>query len=145
MAFKKVRQHFGQVEVIEDLSLEIGKGEFAVFLGPSGCGKSTLLRMAAGLESLSSGEIHLSKRRIDSLPPGERGLAMVFQHYALYPHMTARQNMAFGLRNLGVPTSEIEAKIAQAAALLEIYQLLDRKPGRLSGGQRQRIAIGRAI
>ena len=145
LVFRNVSKHFGQVEVIEDLSLEIGKGEFAVFLGPSGCGKSTLLRMVAGLESLSSGEIYLSKRRIDSLPPGERGLAMVFQHYALYPHMTARQNMAFGLHNLGVPTPEIEAKIAQAAALLEIYHLLDRKPGQLSGGQRQRIAIGRAI
>ena len=130
---------------MRDLSLEIEAGEFAVFLGPSGCGKSTLLRMVAGLEGLSGGEIHLDGRRIDTLPPGDRGVAMVFQHYALYPHMTVRDNMAFGLRNAGVARAEIEAKIGEAARLLEIGALLDRKPGQLSGGQRQRVAIGRAI
>ena len=130
---------------MRDLSLDIAEGEFAVFLGPSGCGKSTLLRMVAGLESLSEGEIHLGARRIDRLPPGDRGVAMVFQHYALYPHMTVRQNMAFGLRNIGVPAADIAVKLAEAARMLEIEHLLDRKPGELSGGQRQRVAIGRAI
>jgi len=145
LVLRNVSKRFGPVEVINDLSLDIEEGEFAVFLGPSGCGKSTLLRMVAGLESLSAGEIHLGQRRIDGLAPGERGVAMVFQHYALYPHMTVRQNMGFGLRNVGVAAAEIAAKIAQAAALLEIGHLLDRKPGQLSGGQRQRVAIGRAI
>ena len=145
LVLRNVGKRFGPVEVIHDLSLEVGKGEFAVFLGPSGCGKSTLLRMVAGLEGLSAGEIRLGPRRIDGLPPGDRGVAMVFQQYALYPHMTVRQNMAFGLRNIGTPAAQVEAKIAQAAALLEIGPLLDRKPGQLSGGQRQRVAIGRAI
>jgi len=145
LVLRNVSKRFGPVEVIDDLSLEIDEGEFAVFLGPSGCGKSTLLRMVAGLESLTAGEIHLGQRRIDGLAPGERGVAMVFQHYALYPHMTVRQNMGFGLRNIGVPAAEITAKIGQAATLLEIGHLLDRKPGQLSGGQRQRVAIGRAI
>ena len=145
LILRNVSKRYGPVEVINDLSLDIGEGEFAVFLGPSGCGKSTLLRMVAGLETLSAGEIHLGQRRIDGLAPGERGVAMVFQHYALYPHMTVRQNMGFGLRNVGMPASEVAAKIAQAAALLEIGALLDRKPGQLSGGQRQRVAIGRAI
>ena len=145
LSLRQVAKRFGAVEVIRDLSLDIPEGEFAVFLGPSGCGKSTLLRMIAGLESLGAGEIHLGGRRIDTLPPGDRGVAMVFQHYALYPHMTVRQNMAFGLRNIGTPASEIARKIADAAATLEIDQLLDRKPAQLSGGQRQRVAIGRAI
>jgi multiple sugar transport system ATP-binding protein len=145
LIFSNVSKRFGPIEVINDLSLEIIEGEFAVILGPSGCGKSTLLRMVAGLETLSSGEIHLGRRRIDGLAPGERGVAMVFQHYALYPHMTVRQNMSFGLRNVGVPAVGIAAKIAQVAELLEISHLLERKPGQLSGGQRQRVAIGRAI
>ena len=145
LVLRNVSKRFGPVGVIDDLSLEVGEGEFAVFLGPSGCGKSTLLRMVAGLETLSAGEIHLGRRRIDALAPGERGVAMVFQHYALYPHMTVRQNMGFGLRNVGMPATEVEAKIAQAAALLEIGALLDRRPAQLSGGQRQRVAIGRAI
>ena len=145
LVLRNVSKRYGSVDVIDDLSLDIEEGEFAVFLGPSGCGKSTLLRMVAGLEALSAGEIHLGRRRIDELAPGDRGVAMVFQHYALYPHMTVRQNMGFGLRNIGVPAAQIEAKIAQAAGLLEIGPLLDRKPGQLSGGQRQRVAIGRAI
>ena len=145
LSLRQVSKRFGHVEVIRDLSLEIPAGEFAVFLGPSGCGKSTLLRMVAGLEVPSAGEIHLGDTRIDTVRPGDRGVAMVFQHYALYPHMTVRQNMAFGLHNIGIPPEEITRKVAEAAAMLEIAPLLDRKPGQLSGGQRQRVAIGRAI
>ena len=145
MSLRRVAKRYGATEVMRDLSLQIDDGEFAVFLGPSGCGKSTLLRMVAGLETLSEGEIHLGNRRIDSLPPGERGVAMVFQNYALYPHMTVRENMAFGLRNVGTAPGSIAAKIAEAARMLEIEHLLERKPVALSGGQRQRVAIGRAI
>jgi len=142
---RQLSKRFGPIEVIGDLSLDIPSGEFAVILGPSGCGKSTLLRMIAGLEALGSGEIHLGGARIDTMPPGDRGVAMVFQQYALYPHMTVRQNMAFGLRNIGTPRAEIDRKISAAADMLELTPLLDRKPGQLSGGQRQRVAIGRAI
>jgi multiple sugar transport system ATP-binding protein len=145
LSLRGISKRFGQVEVIRDLSLEIASGEFAVFLGPSGCGKSTLLRMIAGLEAPTAGEIYLDDARIDTVRPGDRGVAMVFQHYALYPHMTVRQNMAFGLRNIGTPSDEIARKVDEAAASLEITALLDRKPGQLSGGQRQRVAIGRAI
>jgi multiple sugar transport system ATP-binding protein len=145
LSLRQVSKRFGHVEVIRDLSLEISAGEFAVFLGPSGCGKSTLLRMVAGLEAPSAGEIHLGGARIDTVRPGDRGVAMVFQHYALYPHMTVRQNMAFGLHNIGTPAEEIARKVIEAAAMLEIAPLLDRKPSQLSGGQRQRVAIGRAI
>jgi multiple sugar transport system ATP-binding protein len=141
----EVGKAYGAVTVIERLSLEIAAGEFMVFLGPSGCGKSTLLRMIAGLETVDTGEIRIGERRVDTLPPGERGVAMVFQHYALYPHLSVRENMAFGLRNLHVPAPEIASRIAAAAASLEIEALLDRKPGQLSGGQRQRVAIARAI
>jgi multiple sugar transport system ATP-binding protein len=145
LSLRGLSKKYGNLDVIQDLSLEIADGEFAVFLGPSGCGKSTLLRMVAGLESLGGGEIHLGGRRIDPVAPGERDVAMVFQNYALYPHMTVRQNMAFGLRNVGMPRDEIARKIETAAQMLEIAHLLDRKPGQLSGGQRQRVAIGRAI
>jgi multiple sugar transport system ATP-binding protein len=140
-----VSKAFGSVTVIDRLSLEVAAREFIVFLGPSGCGKSTLLRMIAGLERVDEGEIRIGKRRIDGLPPGERGVAMVFQHYALYPHMTIRDNMAFGLRNVGLAAAEIDSRIEAATKSLEIGQLLDRKPGQLSGGQRQRVAIARAI
>src|SRR5688572_9125016 len=115
MALTDVSKRFGAVTVIDGLSLTIQPGELVVFLGPSGCGKSTLLRMIAGLESLDAGEIRIGDRRVDPLPPGERGVAMVFQHYALYPHMTVRANMAFGLRNLLVPEAEIEQRVATAA------------------------------
>ena len=145
LSLRGLSKSYGSLDIMRDLSLEIADGEFAVFLGPSGCGKSTLLRMVAGLESLTGGEIHLGDRRIDAIAPGERGVAMVFQNYALYPHMTVKQNMAFGLRNVGTPRDEIASKIATAAQMLEITHLLDRKPGQLSGGQRQRVAIGRAI
>lgn len=145
VALAEVSKAYGAQSVVDRLSLAIAPGEFVVFLGPSGCGKSTLLRMIAGLESVDAGEIRIGERRVDTLPPGERGVAMVFQHYALYPHMTVRKNMAFGLRNARVPESEIATRIAAAAASLEIETLIDRKPGQLSGGQRQRVAIARAI
>jgi multiple sugar transport system ATP-binding protein len=140
-----VSKSFGATKVIDNVSLTIAAHEFVVFLGPSGCGKSTLLRMIAGLESVDEGEIRIGGRRVDQLPPGERGVAMVFQHYALYPHMTVRDNMSFGLRNVRLATAEIDKRVASAAKMLEIEPLLDRKPGQISGGQRQRVAIGRAI
>jgi ABC-type sugar transport system ATPase subunit len=140
-----VSKSFGSVDVIPDLSLDVRAGEFVVFLGPSGCGKSTLLRMIAGLETVSDGTIAIGGRRVDQLPPGERGVAMVFQTYALYPHMTVYENMAFGLKNVGTAAGIIKQKIADAARILEIEHLLDRRPEQLSGGQRQRVAIGRAI
>jgi len=145
MTLRDVSKRFGGVEVIRGLSLDIAAREFVVFLGPSGCGKSTLLRMIAGLESVDDGAIHIGDRRIDALPPGERGVAMVFQHYALYPHMSVRDNLAFGLKNIGTPAEEIAVRIDAAVQSLEIAHLLDRRPGQLSGGQRQRVAIARAI
>lgn len=140
-----VSKRFGDVQVIDNLSLDIKSGEFMVFLGPSGCGKSTLLRMLAGLEDIDAGEILLEGKRVDQLPPGARNVAMVFQQYALYPHMTVRENLAFGLRNARVPADAIERRISAAAQRLEIAPLLGRRPGQLSGGQRQRVAIARAI
>ena len=145
LELEDVRKAYGPVEVLGGVSLSMEPKEFIAFLGPSGSGKSTLLRIIAGLESLDSGEVRLEGRRIDELPPGARDVAMVFQHYALYPHMSVRENMAFGLKNMKVAPAEIEARIAQAAKVLEVEALLDRKPGQLSGGQRQRVAIGRAI
>ncbi len=145
IVLRRLEKSFGSVEVIRELSLDVEAGEFIVFLGPSGCGKSTLLRMIAGLEEASAGEILIDGRRVDALPPGQRGVAMVFQHYALYPHMSVRENMAFGLRNVGQAAAEIERRIVEAARILEIGHLLERKPAQLSGGQRQRVAIGRAI
>jgi len=140
-----VSKRFGDTRVIDDLSLEIRSGEFVVFLGPSGCGKSTLLRMVAGLEAIDDGEIVVDGKRVDHLPPGARNVAMVFQQYALYPHMTVRENLSFGLRNARVPADEIQRRISAAAQSLEITALLERRPGELSGGQRQRAAIARAI
>jgi multiple sugar transport system ATP-binding protein len=145
LELKGVRKSFGSTRVLEHVSLALEQREFIAFLGPSGSGKSTLLRIIAGLESADSGEVWLDGRRIDELPPGARGVAMVFQHYALYPHMTARENMVFGLRNAHVPSEEIDRRIADAARVLEIEPLLDRKPAQMSGGQRQRVAIGRAL
>ncbi|GGE11942.1 ABC transporter ATP-binding protein [Aureimonas endophytica] len=141
----KVAKRYGDRTILEDISLDIRANEFVVFLGPSGCGKSTLLRMIAGLESVDAGTISINGERIDPLPPGRRGIAMVFQSYALYPQMTVAENMAFGLRNIGVAPHVVSARIAEAARILEIDHLLARKPGQLSGGQRQRVAIGRAI
>ena len=131
--------------MLAGVDLDVAPREFIAFLGPSGSGKSTLLRIIAGLEVADAGEVILDDRRIDRLPPGQRGVAMVFQHYALYPHMSVRENMAFGLRNARVPRAEIDSLVADAARVLEIEALLDRKPAQLSGGQRQRVAIGRAI
>ena len=140
-----VRKSYGDTLILDDVSLTLAAREFIAFLGPSGSGKSTLLRIIAGLERADAGEILLDEQRIDQLPPGDRGVAMVFQHYALYPHMTVRENMAFGLRNARVAKDEIERRIDDAAAVLQIEQLLDRKPAQMSGGQRQRVAIGRAL
>ncbi|QAY78529.1 ABC transporter ATP-binding protein [Sphingosinicella sp. BN140058] len=140
-----VGKAYGAVPVLDGVSLAMDGREFIAFLGPSGSGKSTLLRIIAGLETADRGEVWLEGRRIDTLPPGDRGVAMVFQHYALYPHMTVFENMAFGLRNAGVPRPEIAVRVAEAARILEIESQLDKKPGQLSGGQRQRVAIGRAI
>ena len=140
-----VKKSFGTIEVIPDLSLSIKDGEFVVFLGPSGCGKSTLLRMIAGLETVSGGDIQIGGRSVVSLIPGARDVAMVFQHYALYPHMSVRDNMAFGLRNIGMDEKEIDRRISEAARMLELQELLERKPMQMSGGQRQRVAISRAV
>lgn len=145
LELKGVRKAFGATPVLDDVSLKLDQREFIAFLGPSGSGKSTLLRIIAGLEVADAGEIWLNGRRIDPLPPGERGIAMVFQSYALYPHMTARENMAFGLRNAKVPRDEIARRVTEAAGVLQITELLDRLPGEMSGGQRQRVAIGRAL
>jgi multiple sugar transport system ATP-binding protein len=138
-------KRFGIVEVIKNFNLTIEHGEFLVFLGPSGCGKSTLLRMIAGLDSVSAGEIRIGGRDVTQLPPGARDVAMVFQHYALYPHMTVYENMAFGLRNVGIAKGEIDKRVQEAARMLELTHLLQRKPVQMSGGQRQRVAIGRAV
>ena len=142
---KNVNKSFGPVHVIKDVDLEINKGEFVVFVGPSGCGKSTLLRLIAGLETLTSGEIVIADRPVMDLPPSERGIAMVFQSYALYPHMTVFHNMAFSLSLQGLPKSQIQERVEVAAKILQMEHLLDRRPAALSGGQRQRVAIGRAI
>ena len=140
-----VTKRFGNLEVIRGVDLAVADGEFVAFVGPSGCGKSTLLRMICGLEPVSAGDVVIGGRRVNDLPAARRGLALVFQSYALYPHMTVRQNMAFGLENLSTPKAEIEARIAEAARMLRLEPFLARRPGALSGGQRQRVAIGRAI
>ena len=142
---KDVNKVFGKVAVIHDVDLEINKGEFVVFVGPSGCGKSTLLRLIAGLETLSSGKIVIADKEVMELPPSKRGIAMVFQSYALYPHMTVFHNMAFSLDLQGFSKAEIKERVEAAAKILQMEHLLDRRPAALSGGQRQRVAIGRAI
>ena len=140
-----VRKSYGDTDVIHGIDLAITEGEFVVFVGPSGCGKSTLLRLIAGLERLSGGELRIDGRRVNEVPASERDLAMVFQSYALYPHMSVAKNLSFGLENLRVERREIDTRVAHAARLLQIEPLLGRRPGQLSGGQRQRVAIGRAI
>jgi lactose/L-arabinose transport system ATP-binding protein len=141
----KVTKRFGDVQVIHGVDLRVDDGEFCVFVGPSGCGKSTLLRMVAGLEDTSAGTIRIGARDVTGADPSERGVAMVFQTYALYPHMTVAENMGFGLKMTGHPKEEITRKVAEAARILKLEPLLARKPKALSGGQRQRVAIGRAI
>jgi multiple sugar transport system ATP-binding protein len=145
LALKGVTKAFGPTKVIHAIDLEIAHGEFIVFVGPSGCGKSTLLRMIAGLEDVTSGEVAIDGAVVNAVPAAMRGLAMVFQSYALYPHMSVKQNLSFGLENLGTPKAEIAARVEEAARMLRIEPLLARKPGQLSGGQRQRVAIGRAV
>jgi lactose/L-arabinose transport system ATP-binding protein len=140
-----VDKTFGTVAVIRNVSMEIERGDFAVFVGPSGCGKSTLLRMIAGLEETSGGKIEIEDRDVTSVEPAHRGVAMVFQSYALYPHLTVFENMAFSLRLARRPRGEVEAKVAEAARILRLEEHLQKKPAQLSGGQRQRVAIGRAI
>ena len=142
---RNVNKSFGKTEVIHNVDLEIEKGEFVVFVGPSGCGKSTLLRLIAGLETLSSGEIIIADMPVKDLPPSKRGIAMVFQSYALYPHMTVFNNMAFSLNLQGMTKNEIKERVDSAAKILQMEHLLERRPAALSGGQRQRVAIGRAI
>jgi lactose/L-arabinose transport system ATP-binding protein len=145
LTIKKAVKRYGDVQVIHGIDLEIADGEFCVFVGPSGCGKSTLLRMIAGLEETTEGQMHIGERDVTHMDPAERGVAMVFQTYALYPHMTVEQNMGFGLKMNGHPASEINKKVAAASQVLKLDEYLDRKPAALSGGQRQRVAIGRAI
>jgi len=145
MTLHGVTKNFGETEVIRPLDLEIEDGEFVVFVGPSGCGKSTLLRLIAGLEDVTDGRIEIDGRDATGVPPARRGLAMVFQSYALYPHMTVRRNIAFPMRMAGLDKAEQNRRIEAAAAALNLTDYLDRRPGQLSGGQRQRVAIGRAI
>jgi lactose/L-arabinose transport system ATP-binding protein len=145
VTLKNAVKRYGDVEVIHDVDLAIDDGEFCVFVGPSGCGKSTLLRMIAGLEETSEGQINIGQRDVTKVDASERGVAMVFQTYALYPHMSVRENMGFGLRMNGHPKAEIAAKVGEASKILKLDPYLDRKPKALSGGQRQRVAIGRAI
>src|SRR3954451_6225429 len=142
---RNVRKAFGATQILHGVSIEIPDGEFVILVGPSGCGKSTLLRMIAGLENVTSGEIRIGDRVVNNVPPKERDIAMVFQNYALYPHMTVADNMAFSLKLRRAPQSEIQARVDKAASILGLQKLLDRYPRQLSGGQRQRVAMGRAI
>ena len=142
---RRVRKSYGNVEVIKGVDIDIEDGEFVVFVGPSGCGKSTLLRMIAGLEDITSGTLEIDGQVVNDIQAKDRGIAMVFQTYAIFPHMTVRENVAFGLTIAGASKQEKEAKVAEAARVLQMEHLLDRRPSQLSGGQRQRVAIGRAI
>ena len=140
-----IKKSFGKNAVIQDLSVDINDGELIVIVGPSGCGKSTLLRMIAGLEEVNSGDIIINNKNVNNLEPMERNIAMVFQNYALYPHMTVFENMSYGLKIQKTPKDEINSRVKEAAEILELSELLERKPNQLSGGQRQRVAMGRAI
>ena len=142
---EKLNKHFGEVKAVKDFDLEIPDKEFMVLVGPSGCGKTTTLRMVAGLEDITAGNIYIDDKIVNHLPPKDRDIAMVFQNYALYPHMTVYQNMAFGLTLRKFPKEEIKQRVKEAAEVLNIGELLQRKPKALSGGQRQRVAVGRAI
>lgn len=145
VGIREVRKAFGSTNVLHGVSVDIRDGEFVILVGPSGCGKSTLLRMIAGLENISGGEIRIGERVVNDVPPKERDIAMVFQNYALYPHLTVRENMAFSMRIRKAPRAEIDERVNRAAQILGLAQLLERYPRQLSGGQRQRVAMGRAI
>jgi multiple sugar transport system ATP-binding protein len=145
LQLKSIRKSFGTVDVIKGIDLEVKDGEFVIFVGPSGCGKSTLLRIIAGLEDATSGSITIDGAEVVSVPPAKRGIAMVFQSYALYPHLTVKDNMGLGLKQAGTPKAEIEARVDKASNMLSLEKYLARRPAELSGGQRQRVAIGRAI
>jgi ABC-type sugar transport system ATPase subunit len=145
LALRGIKKRFKQVEVLHGIDLDVGDKEFVVFVGPSGCGKSTLLRLIAGLDPITDGEFKLNGRLMNGVPPSKRGIAMVFQSYALYPHMDVYENMAFGARLMGLDKPEVESRIAEASRMLRLDGLLQRKPRELSGGQRQRVAIGRAL
>ena len=145
LELKGIQKSFGKVNVIRDMSLDVKDGELIVFVGPSGCGKSTMLRMIAGLETVTQGQISIGGRRVDHLPPTDRGIAMVFQSYALYPHKDVRGNLGFALKHAGVPQAEIDQRVNAASDILGLSEMMERKPRELSGGQRQRVAIGRAI
>ena len=145
ITLENVEKAFGATKIIQGASLEIQDGSFVVFVGPSGCGKTTLLRLIAGLEDVTGGRILIDGADVTDVPPAKRGLSMVFQSYALYPHMSVRGNIAFGLKMAGTPKAEIDRKVDSAASILNLTPYLERKPRDLSGGQRQRVAIGRAI
>jgi multiple sugar transport system ATP-binding protein len=145
VSLRNIKKAYGKVEVLHGISLEVKDGEFVVFVGPSGCGKSTALRIIAGLEEITSGELYIGGKLVNQIPPAERGIAMVFQSYALYPHMTVYKNMAFGLKFAKTNKEEADKRVRQAAEILQLTPYLERKPRDLSGGQRQRVAIGRAI
>ncbi|MGR3512093.1 MAG: ABC transporter ATP-binding protein [Paracoccaceae bacterium] len=145
LSLKNVNKSFGEVHVLKDINLEVEEGEFVVFVGPSGCGKSTLLRVIAGLEDATSGDIHIAEDHVNMTPPSKRGIAMVFQSYALYPHLNVRGNMTLALKQEGQSKAVIEERVAKASSMLDLGPYLDRYPSELSGGQRQRVAIGRAI
>ena len=145
LVIRDVRKSFGRVEVLKGIDLEVQDGEFVVFVGPSGCGKSTLLRVIAGLEDATSGDLLIDGQSVIGVPPAKRGIAMVFQTYALYPHLTVRNNMSLGLKQANTPADEIERRVATASAMLSLEPYLERRPAELSGGQRQRVAIGRAV
>jgi multiple sugar transport system ATP-binding protein len=145
LKLENIRKSFGKVDVLKGIDLEVEDGEFVVFVGPSGCGKSTLLRIIAGLEDLTSGNVLIDGAKVDTVPPAKRGIAMVFQTYALYPHLTVRNNMGLGLKQAGAAADEIAKRIAASSAMLSLEPYLERRPAELSGGQRQRVAIGRAL
>ena len=145
LQLKSIEKNYGSTRIIKGVDIDIKDGEFVVFVGPSGCGKSTLLRMIAGLEDISGGELTIDGKVVNDLQPKDRGIAMVFQSYAIFPHMTVRENVGFGLTVSGVPKDEKVQRVNEAAQILQMEHLLDRRPSQLSGGQRQRVAIGRAI
>ncbi|MEO9335820.1 ABC transporter ATP-binding protein [Mesorhizobium sp. SB112] len=145
LTIENIKKSFGQVEVLKGVDLDVKDGELIVFVGPSGCGKSTLLRIIAGLEDATSGSIKIDGKAVNNVPPAKRGIAMVFQTYALYPHLTVKNNMGLGLKQAGTPAAEIEKRVADASSMLSLEPYLARRPAELSGGQRQRVAIGRAL